>query len=51
MTCKYLKYNHSGAVVVCRTSTKDITKDEIRGVCPNKENPYIITPTCWNIDA
>lgn len=51
MTYKYLKYNHSGAVVTCRTATKDLTKNEIRGACPNKDNPYIINPRCWNIDA
>lgn len=49
--CKYLKYNHNGAVVVCRTATKDLTNDEICSACPNKDNPYVITPICWNIDT
>lgn len=49
MTCKYLKYNCSGAVVVCRNATKQLLKGEERGVCHNDDNPYIISPFCWNI--
>ncbi len=51
MTCKYLKYGCIGASVVCRTATKDIVPGSPRGSCPNDDNPYIVTPFCWTIDA
>ncbi len=48
MICPYLKYSCNGAVVVCRNATRQLTKDEKRDICPNNDNPYIISPFCWN---
>lgn len=50
MVCVYLKYNCSGASVVCRTATKDLLDVEKREACPNSENPYVISPKCWEVE-